>query len=453
MKNFILAIFIIALVSCKESKTIDYALFSGKIENQNSKTITILNSSKEKLKEIEVSEDGTFSDTILNVNGYYSFSDGKESTALYLKNGFNLNLKMDAKEFDESIVYIGEGNEVNNFLAQKYLIIERLGSPMDLYAFNENEFLSKMDSSKMEIENNLKGLDPDFVASENIAIKYKHLSDLSMFENYHRYISKNKDFKVSNSFPDLLKNETFDNEEYFKISEEYKRLTLGRFFKKSNEKSKVDSITRQEASLILVKDVKSELIKEEMLKTMANNVSVRNPEMDELYEGIMAISTNEKFKTNLTEKYEKISKLAKGSISPKFVGYENFKGGTTSLDDLKGKFVYVDVWATWCGPCKREIPFLKEVEGKYHNKNIEFVSISVDKSKDHDAWQKMVKEKELGGIQLFADKDWNSSFVQDYAITGIPRFILIDKEGNIVSSNAPRPSSPKLIELLNELDI
>ncbi|VAW24000.1 hypothetical protein MNBD_BACTEROID04-1687, partial [hydrothermal vent metagenome] len=133
--------------------------------------------------------------------------------------------------------------------------------------------------------------------------------------------------------------------------------------------------------------------------------------------------------------------------------YENFAGGTTSLDDLKGKFVYVDVWATWCGPCKREIPYLKELEGKYRGKKIEFVSISVDKSADHDKWQKMVKEKELKGIQLFSDKDWDSDFVKEYLIKGIPRFILIDPNGNIVNSNAPRPSDSKLIDLFNELKI
>jgi len=93
------------------------------------------------------------------------------------------------------------------------------------------------------------------------------------------------------------------------------------------------------------------------------------------------------------------------------------------------------------------------VEAKYHGKNIEFVSISIDKAADHDKWKTMVEEKELKGVQLFADSDWNSQFVQDYLIKGIPRFILIDTEGNIVSSNAPRPSSPKLISLFNELNI
>ena len=65
----------------------------------------------------------------------------------------------------------------------------------------------------------------------------------------------------------------------------------------------------------------------------------------------------------------------------------------------------------------------------------------------------MVKEMQLGGIQLFADNNWKSKFVTDYGIEGIPRFILIDPNGNIVSADAPRPSDPKLVELFTELKI
>lgn len=149
-----------------------------------------------------------------------------------------------------------------------------------------------------------------------------------------------------------------------------------------------------------------------------------------------------------------------GMESPTFEKYENFAGGTTSLQDLKGKYVYIDVWATWCGPCKAEIPALKEVEEKYHDKNIEFVSISVDDArrsgsdeKAHEAWKAMVADKELGGIQLFSDKAWQSDFIQAYKITSIPRFLLIDPNGNIVSADAPRPSSDGLIKLFNSLGI
>ena len=163
--------------------------------------------------------------------------------------------------------------------------------------------------------------------------------------------------------------------------------------------------------------------------------------------------SDEAVKTSLTERFNKNKDLVMGSPSPKFSNYENHKGGTVSLDDLKGKYVYIDVWATWCGPCIAEIPSLKSIEKEFHGKNIEFVSTSIDRATDHTKWVDMVNEKSLGGIQLFADNDWNSKFVKDYAIDGIPRFILIDPDGNIVSADAPRPSNPKLKELLSELKI
>ncbi|MBA6152620.1 TlpA disulfide reductase family protein [Gelidibacter maritimus] len=151
-----------------------------------------------------------------------------------------------------------------------------------------------------------------------------------------------------------------------------------------------------------------------------------------------------------------------GSPSPTFENYENHKGGTTSLEDLKGKYVYVDVWATWCGPCIAEIPSLKELDAKYADKNIQFVSISIDDAMRSgggdlevakNKWRTMVEEENLIGLQLFSDKNWQSDFVRDYKINGIPRFILIDPNGNVVDANAPRPSSKKLIELFDSLNI
>jgi thiol-disulfide isomerase/thioredoxin len=156
-------------------------------------------------------------------------------------------------------------------------------------------------------------------------------------------------------------------------------------------------------------------------------------------------------KKNYNEKYASLIKFAKGKPSPKFSNFENYNGGTTSLEDLKGKYVYIDVWATWCGPCKVQIPYLKKIEEEYHGKNIEFVSISTDRRNKYQAWKNMIKNKEMGGVQLFAGED--QSFSQAYEIRGIPRFILIDPEGNIVDANAPRPSEPRLKELFNSLNI
>jgi thiol-disulfide isomerase/thioredoxin len=150
--------------------------------------------------------------------------------------------------------------------------------------------------------------------------------------------------------------------------------------------------------------------------------------------------------------------LTKGKPSPKFNNYINYKGGKTSLDALKGKYVYIDVWATWCNPCIAEIPALKRLEKKYHTKNIHFVSISIDNKRTAGSWdkalakwRKMVKDKNLTGIQLYTGED--IEFMKAYSVTGIPRFILIDPKGNIVNANAPRPSNPALENIFKELGI
>lgn len=138
------------------------------------------------------------------------------------------------------------------------------------------------------------------------------------------------------------------------------------------------------------------------------------------------------------------------TISPSF-DYLNHKGGNTKLDDFKGKYVYIDVWATWCGPCRAEIPFLKKTEEYYHDKNIVFASISIDTQKDFEKWKTFVTDKSLGGVQLFADKDWNSDFMKSFGVTSIPRFILIDPNGKVVKGDAARPSNPELKEELDKL--
>ncbi|NBU51605.1 MAG: hypothetical protein EBS24_03135 [Chitinophagia bacterium] len=76
----------------------------------------------------------------------------------------------------------------------------------------------------------------------------------------------------------------------------------------------------------------------------------------------------------------------------------------------------------------------------------------VDVPADEQKWKDMVAEKELKGIQLMSDNGWDTDFVKDYLIRGIPRFILIDKEGKIISADAPRPSSnDKIKEMINNL--
>ncbi len=153
---------------------------------------------------------------------------------------------------------------------------------------------------------------------------------------------------------------------------------------------------------------------------------------------------------NMRDFKAKIAALA-GKPAPQFTNYENYAGGTTSLSDLKGKYVFMDIWATWCAPCRAEIPFMKKLMEQFGDKNIAFVSISIDKKKDHDAWRQMVKEKEMKGIQLFADKDWDSDFIRAFHVEFIPRFILIGPDQKVIDAMMPKPSDPRTAEKLSSI--
>jgi len=127
--------------------------------------------------------------------------------------------------------------------------------------------------------------------------------------------------------------------------------------------------------------------------------------------------------------------------------FEDQNGKMVSLSDFKGKIVVLDIWATWCAPCKAEIPFLKKLDAELHGKDVVFVSISTDEQKDKEKWLKMVSDMKLSGVQLYAGGFVNK--VTDfYKITTIPRFIVIDREGKLINPNSPRPSEPKLKALL-----
>lgn len=333
-KLYFTAVVLICTLSTIAQKN-KYMTFQGEIANKNGDAVYITDSKNKLIKKIQVSSEGVFKDTLNVVPGRYGLSDGNEFTIVYLKNGFDLALKMDTKMFDESITYTGKGALENNFLAKNSLFEEQtnMGS---LLAATEVDFLKGLDKKKTD--------------------------DLKRLEN-----------------------------------------------------TKLDPVF----------------------------VDLQKKSIDENYKGVVSY-----YKMNYEANLAK-SKLA-NTMSPSF-NYDNYAGGKTKLEDFKGKYVYIDVWATWCGPCRAEIPFLKKIEEKYHGKNISFVSISVDVQKDLDKWKALIKDKELGGVQLFADNNWNSQFIKDYGINSIPRFILIDPTGKIVDADASRPSSAQLQVQLDAL--
>lgn len=190
--------------------------------------------------------------------------------------------------------------------------------------------------------------------------------------------------------------------------------------------------------------LKSYLV-QHLVISYADRYSVQNlGNMKNIFDNVV---TDVQAKSKLAELYEQAARIMPGSPSPGFV-YEDVNGNTVSLESLKGNYVYIDIWATWCSPCRREIPHLERLEKHFAGKNIHFVSISTDK--DREAWKKMVKENKMGGIQLNTNGDME--FSKAYRIRTIPRFILLDPQGCIINAEMSRPSDPATLQFLKGLE-
>jgi thiol-disulfide isomerase/thioredoxin len=132
--------------------------------------------------------------------------------------------------------------------------------------------------------------------------------------------------------------------------------------------------------------------------------------------------------------------------------YQDIHGNDVSADEFKGKVIYIYVWATWCSPCIAQIPDKKKLKKYYaDNDDVVIIGISIDAPKDLQKWRDFVVEKNLGGIQVHGNIEGPYNISKLYHVTGVPRFLLFEKKGNIVSLNAPRPGSDEIVALINKL--
>lgn len=299
--------------------------------------------------------------------------------------------------------------------------------------------------SSQDINKEIK-LNEDGTFSDTLKVKQKGFYSLTEGENRSvLFLDNGYELELTTDAKDFLNKLTYDG-----IGAETNNYIVKKIKFSQNELG-----TPKDYFMLEKKDFDKKVTD---LKTKLTEMLANKKDLDSMLVAQEEMS-NQQMLEFLNQNYEAqnahFAKFKKGTPSPKFVNYENFKGGKTSLDDLKGKYVYIDIWATWCAPCIIEIPALQALEKEFHSKNIEFVSISVDNVDglrgSKEEWKKMVAEKNLGGIQLYADKDFQSDFMVAFDVNAIPRFILIDPNGNIVDFDAPRPSDPKLKALFNTL--
>lgn len=170
------------------------------------------------------------------------------------------------------------------------------------------------------------------------------------------------------------------------------------------------------------------------------------PVLEELYSEWKNTQPGLRYRETLSELYAQMSSLARGVAAPNIIGIDRY-GEVFSMDALKGKVIYIDVWATWCSPCRKKLPDMYTLMEEFREfPDIKFLFISVDE--DLEKWQKHLSTLPHGGIHLNAE---SKKLRQDYMIPGIPHYIIIDALGNIYQSNAPDPDTEEIKSILKEI--
>ncbi len=148
----------------------------------------------------------------------------------------------------------------------------------------------------------------------------------------------------------------------------------------------------------------------------------------------------------IKDEIQALNAIKPGNVAPEFT-LKNPAGEEFSLASLKGKYVILDFWASWCGPCRASIPGVKELYAKYKDKGLEIVGVSCDRNPED--WKKALEEEQLPWINLIDVQDADRAATK-YAVHYIPSMFLLDQEGKMIGKMNHDELDAKLKELLGE---
>ena len=381
---------------------------------------------------------------------YPNIAYGQEMMPVYVGAGEEVTIRFSSERFHDEVLVEGKNSAASAYL-QSVIYPEIMEYNLDFPAFKqkvEDAFNATLQFMK---DRQLEKTCPDFATIEKERLTYLFAQSYIMYPMGYAMMNELEDYVPEKAYFETIselvveKPELADVDAYRAFIQFAVPIVL--------EQEGENFTNGYERTLATMKYIagrwQDPILKQKMLRMLAidhiQNVGVSKT--DELQKLVKAYVTNPLFLQEFQQVFEENNPVANGKISPDFSA-QDLEGKHHSLADFLGKYVYIDLWATWCGPCRAELPHLKELEAQFEGKNIQFVGLNVDEKLDD--WKDFLSKNELSGTQLWLGKE--SSFLEDYAVRGIPRFILLDKEGRILHSNMLRPSSEDTGKMLSGLE-
>jgi thiol-disulfide isomerase/thioredoxin len=447
IRSFSLAVFLVlAINSVGQQKPISSVVklrgtllnFAEKVQLEDFSAIQRIKSASSNAV-ITLAADSSFSISLsLSKPCYYRLG----RNILYLSPGDDLDLIID-RDDSKKASFKGKGAAANMFLRNNlfpkggsFLEAGRLVFPSPKSTFDSINILS---SKKFEEISRLKGVSQEFVRLEKARLKADLLKTYKAFSSYSYAVLRNKteqekkayfeefNLLISAQRDTLLKN--FVDPSFLQLEvyrDIYSLLNL-------------EDPTLNKEKVNLMKDWYRSLSLSGKLNSLTDKsvISGMKPSIDSIF--------TKSSREALISLYEEKLKFGNGDLAIDFTVVDD-KGVKMKLSDLRGKVIYLDLWATWCGPCMAEMPNLELLKKKYSNESqLAIVSLSID---DTDkVWLDNLQKRDPGGIQWRTIRE----NLKDYGIVSIPRYIVINKDFRIANLNAEKPSSALTIKELDKL--
>ena len=433
----------------------------GKITNPISDSIYV------RYSESWVGYDPTIIGTRLDKEGRFSLSfplkekytevtilHGEQGTELMPSPGDDLGLTVNAKDFDSTLHYDGKGADIANFIAAhmiargfSYVFSSRVQGAS---ALSPDSFETRSHESLKKETGFLAahgaGLPESFrkfwmsyfqYALYEGGLNYATFHEVQKQHSYSISKFEPEDYipvrRVPAKFDDAMLN--ISSYRYYLTGYYYGQLTAAAWEK--GEKPNVDD---KEVLRMVLKNMPPGSA--EVYEASTIYMHVKTDTIAVLHDRLAAFKKrypHSEYLPLLTDKITHRDKIAAGSPALDFT-INTVDGKTMKLSDLKGKVVFMDFWASWCGPCMGEMPYAKKIEERYKGKDVVFVYVSIDA--DEAAWKKKMDELQLAGLHMRDGAGgWSGPVATLYGVQGVPSYFLIDKNGRYALDSAPRPSA------------
>lgn len=440
----LLAFFLLSglLFSCSRNDTVQV---SGRMENGDSIVSIWVEDS---IYHFPLDENDFFSGKIpLKHNCYATFLHN--SLNLYLSPGEDLEIYVDALNFSASLYFRGSLGGINSYMKEQEVAVF---FDRDYYTLGEAEFVAKMQDLIDEKTKLLeaKNFDESFTRLEKERIRYSVAERVSFYPIYRKRIYPDEDYRPGRVFTDFLSSFSLNNEALFGAND-YRSFLLNYVYLQGSKgngtgENYSDGIADYILSTVTNPTIKNFLLTEIVYRHIWENNGLDGA--DYLLSVFHRECTDKSTVAYMDEMIRKWEKILPGQPAPPFTVIDSEKD-TVTLEDFKGSYLYITVWATWCVPCKGELPYLDQLQKEYFGKNIKFLTVATEEATNRQDWRKFLNQNFHAGVHTM---DIDGGFSRDYMIISVPRFILIDPDGVIVDSNAPRPSG-HIRQLLSSLEL